>query len=279
VWPSHSSISCSGIGTSSAGMVRAHSCATLLASALLASLATGSSGSTPALAVSVAAPNATKYTCNATLGKCVACAPDDPELPPWSQKCNKFHLNETKCDEVCHTPTPKDFFWICNTETHKCEAGPFAPHYQTESECSQKCAATVPKVSPLREHRRAAMRHPPPPLFGCASRCVCFIIPMTLSRLPCVLRSLLCRGITALGMVCMRSALASVAVSTRLSATARPNAPSSQATTDTPAWQVRPAPFCAMQSQAGHNFLSGQRNAQSELCARRCSNQEVRGQP
>ena len=34
--------------------------------------------------------------------------------------------------------------------------------------------------------------------------CVCFIMPVTLSRLPCALRSLLCRGITALGMVCMR---------------------------------------------------------------------------
>ena len=120
--------------------------ALLLTAALLAGLQSGSSGRTPrAAATPRPAANVTKYTCNTTLGECVECPPPDPEQPPYAQKCLKFTLgNITKCDLTCHKPTPKDHFWICNTETHKCESGPFQPHFSTENECNQKCAATEP---------------------------------------------------------------------------------------------------------------------------------------
>ena len=84
-------------------------------------------------------PATARFSCNSTLGVCSECPPDDPEKPPWAQQCKQFTFNQTACAEACFKPTPPGQHWVCNTETHKCEAGPYEPHFQTHLLCEQSC--------------------------------------------------------------------------------------------------------------------------------------------
>ncbi len=88
-------------------------------------------------------PATAKFSCNDTLGVCYECPPDDPEKPPWAQKCKQFTFNRTACAEACFKPTPPGQHWVCNTETHQCEVGPFEPHFKTHLQCENSCRKSV----------------------------------------------------------------------------------------------------------------------------------------